>query len=131
MTQRHRGVTMILALGSMALVTAAVVTLASQGVRETQSVGRRITIDQLDQLLLASIDAATQHANRSAPTANDRWQMELPAELADASVWLQFVRVSGDDATVAVKATDGGTSAEQMIHLHRSTSWQIASAELQ
>lgn len=131
MNRRHRGLTMLLALGSMALVTVAVVTLAESGMRETRSVGRRIQTDQIDQLLMASIISATQRANASPLALHERWTLPLPAGLNDATVAMEATYVSADDASIAVTVRLGEDRAEQTLHLHRHGRWIFASAELQ
>ena len=131
MNYRRSGVTMILAILSMAIVSAAVIAVSENSVAEIRSVGRRIAADQLDQLLLASILSAEQHM--VSPTdPGESWSLKLPSELSDAGVQLTLISKTQTAATVEVDAVLRRLHAKETIQLApQASSWTFKSATLE
>src|SRR3954471_1201511 len=77
------GFILLAALGVLAIVGVAMLTLAAASVYDGQRTFDRARHAQLDQMLLAAATQAVEHLKSASPKTGDSWQIELPDALTE------------------------------------------------
>jgi hypothetical protein len=128
-----RGFVMLIAVLMLGIVGAALAVLTLGINIDSHRTTNRLLDAQLEQMLLAA-NAEAPSKLAANPTANQSWQINLPADLADsgATLTMRVQSIDSPDAvTCFIRASLDRRLAEQTVQLHRNAGkWQLVSTQL-
>lgn len=131
--RRSSGFILLTAILMIAIVAVALATMATAASSASRRESSDVQQAQREQLLLAGArDVLLRFNSATAPKANEKFKVELPATLNGADLEVVVDSISNDAIIAAVRATIDGHSESQTIQLAKQgTTWQLKSASLQ